>query len=79
MARYHDLTLELANRIAEGELVPGASLPSVRSLARAERSTEGTIKRAYRELAEAGAIVLGAAPGRARERERPARRSRAAA
>ena len=58
MARYHDLTLELANRIAEGELVPGASLPSVRSLARAERSTEGTIKRAYRELAEAGAIVL---------------------
>jgi molybdate-binding protein len=58
MARSHDLTLDLATRVAEGKLVPGASLPSVRSLARARHSTEGTVKRALRELAEAGVIVL---------------------
>src|SRR4051795_8095517 len=58
MPRYHDLTSKLAGRIAEGELVPGASLPSIRELAATERKTATTVARAYRELADAGAIVV---------------------
>jgi putative molybdopterin biosynthesis protein len=63
MSRYHDLTAKLAERIAAGEIAPGASLPSIRALAASERTTATTVARAYRELAEAGAIVL--APRRA--------------
>src|SRR3954453_3914504 len=58
MPRYHDLTSKLAGRIAEGELAPGASLPSIRELAATERTTATTVARAYRELADAGAIVV---------------------
>jgi molybdate-binding protein len=58
MPRYHDLTAKLAARIAEGELAPGASLPSVRELAGAEQTTATTVARAYRELADAGAILV---------------------
>src|SRR5919107_2766579 len=60
MARYHDLTADLATRIAEGNLVPGAALPSVRELAAREKTTASTVARAYRELAEGGAIVIEA-------------------
>jgi molybdate-binding protein len=58
VARYHDLTAKLAARIAEGELAPGAALPSVRELAAAERTTASTVARAYRELADGGAIAV---------------------
>jgi molybdate-binding protein len=58
VARYHDLTATLAARIAGGELAPGASLPSIRELAATERTTATTVARAYRELADAGAIVV---------------------
>src|SRR5919202_4258076 len=58
MPRYHDLTAKLAARIADGDLVPGGSLPSIRELAAAERTTATTVARAYRELADAGAIVV---------------------
>jgi molybdate-binding protein len=58
MARYLDLTAKLATRIAEGELVGGAALPSVRELAAAEDTTATTVARAYHELADAGAIVI---------------------
>jgi molybdate-binding protein len=58
MARYHDLTTKLAARIAEGDLAPGAALPSVRELAAREGTTATTVARAYRELADAGAIVV---------------------
>jgi molybdate-binding protein len=58
MARYHDLTAKIAERVAEGELAPGASLPSVRVLAREERTTATTVTRAFRELADAGVIVV---------------------
>jgi putative molybdopterin biosynthesis protein len=63
VARYHDLTAKLAARIAEGDLAPGASLPSVRDLATAEKTTPSTVARAYRELADGGAIAM--APRRA--------------
>jgi molybdate-binding protein len=58
MARYHDLTATLAARIAEGDLAPGVALPSVRELAATEKTTASTVARAYRELAEGGAIVV---------------------
>jgi molybdate-binding protein len=58
MARYHDLTSKLATRIADADLAPGATLPSVRELAATEGTTATTVARAYRELSDAGAIVV---------------------
>jgi molybdate-binding protein len=58
MTRYIDLTASLAARIAEGEFAAGAGLPSVRELAAAEGTTAATVRRAYRELADAGAIAV---------------------
>jgi molybdate-binding protein len=58
VTRYLDLTASLAARIAEGELAAGAALPSVRELAAVEGTTATTVRRAYHELAEAGAITV---------------------
>src|SRR5689334_25343344 len=58
MPRYHDLTAKLAGHIASGDFGPGASLPSIREIAAAEQTTATTVARAYRELADAGAIVV---------------------
>ena len=58
MTRYLDLTTALAERIADGRLTPGTALPSLRELADAEQTTATTVRRAYQELAEAGAIVV---------------------
>jgi molybdate-binding protein len=58
MTRYLDLTAKLAARIADGDLAPGAALPSVRELAATEETTPSTVSRAYRELADAGAIAV---------------------
>ena len=60
MPRYHDLTIKLAERIASGALTAGASLPSSRTLAATEETTSTTVVRAYRELADAGVILLEA-------------------
>jgi molybdate-binding protein len=58
MARYLELTAALAARIAVGELAPGAPLPSTRTLADEEATTPATVTRAYRALADSGAVVL---------------------
>jgi len=58
MPRYLDLTAKLAARIAEGDIAAGSTLPSVREIAAAEGTTATTVSRAYRELAEAGVIVV---------------------
>ena len=58
MTRYLDLTTSLAERIADGRLSPGTSLPSLRDLAESEHTTPTTVRRAYQELADAGAIVV---------------------
>jgi GntR family transcriptional regulator len=42
--------------VATGSLVPGAALPSVRDLARAERINPNTVAKAYQRLAEAGVL-----------------------
>src|SRR3954453_7403806 len=58
MPRYHDLTAKLAGLIAAGELVPGASLASIRELAATERTTATPVARPSRAPADAGAIVI---------------------
>ena len=42
--------------VAAGALAPGAALPSVRELARAERINPNTVAKAYQRLAEAGVV-----------------------
>jgi GntR family transcriptional regulator len=42
--------------VAFGALAPGAALPSVRDLARAERINPNTVAKAYQRLAEAGVL-----------------------
>jgi molybdate-binding protein len=61
--RYLDICDNLTRAVAEGELGPGASLASVREVARREATTPTTVARAYAELARAGVIVT--APRRA--------------
>lgn len=58
MTRYLDLTTALAERIADGRLTPGTALPSLRDLAESQQTTPTTVRRAYQELADAGAIVV---------------------
>jgi molybdate-binding protein len=48
----------LAERIAGGDWTPGTQLPSMRDLARQEKTTPSTVARAFRRLAEVGAINL---------------------
>ena len=57
MSRYVDIAEGLLQAIADGELQPGAALPSVRALAGREGTTPATAGRAYGELARAGVIV----------------------
>jgi len=42
--------------VASGALAPGASLPSVRDLARSERINPNTVAKAYQRLVEAGVL-----------------------
>jgi GntR family transcriptional regulator len=42
--------------VAAGTLAPGAPLPSVRDLARAERINPNTVAKAYQRLVEAGVL-----------------------
>ena len=44
--------------MVEGELSPGAPLPSVRRLAATEGASSGTVQRVYAELARSGVVVL---------------------
>lgn len=59
MTRYLDITREIAVRVISGELAPGAELPSIRDLAREQRTTASTVGRSYRHLADAGVIAQG--------------------
>ncbi len=58
MTRYLDLTTAIAQRIASGDLSPGTALPSLRELALTEQTTPTTVRRAFQELADAGAIQI---------------------
>lgn len=56
MTRYLDISEMLLRRIADGELPPGAALPSVRAVAREFATSPATVGRAYAALARAGAV-----------------------
>ena len=56
MARYLQVSNEIASEVASGVLGPGDELPSVRDAADRYKTTGSTIGRAYRHLADAGVI-----------------------
>ncbi|HEV7452446.1 MAG TPA: helix-turn-helix transcriptional regulator [Pseudonocardiaceae bacterium] len=58
MARYLEIGIEIAERIRSGELPAGTELHAVRRYARERDTTSFTIGRAYRYLADGGAITL---------------------
>ena len=56
MTRYLEITQDIATRVMSGELQPGAELPSIRELAKQQRTTASTVSRAYRHLEHARVI-----------------------
>jgi molybdate-binding protein len=58
MARYLQVSSEIASDIAAGVLGPGDVLPSVRDAASRYQTTGSTIGRAYRHLADSGVIEV---------------------
>lgn len=54
---YEQLRSQLARQIADGTLVPGARLPTVRRLAGDLGLAVNTVARAYRELEQAGLVT----------------------
>lgn len=58
MARYLQVSSEIASDIESGRLSPGDELPSIRDTADRYKTTGSTIGRAYRYLADAGVIEV---------------------
>jgi molybdate-binding protein len=56
MARYLQVSSDIAESIASGKLAVGDELPSIRDAARRYDTTATTVGRAYRHLADAGVI-----------------------
>ena len=54
---FEQLRVQLARRVASGELAPGTKLPTVRGLAEQLGLAPGTVARAYRELEADGVVV----------------------
>ena len=55
---YEQIAARVRMAVASGELVPGDSLPSVRSLARKLRVNPATAVQAYRDLASDGFVEI---------------------
>jgi molybdate-binding protein len=58
MARYLQVSQDIAGTIEAGVLGPGDELPSLRDAAARYKTTSSTIGRAYRHLADAGVIEV---------------------
>jgi molybdate-binding protein len=58
MARYLQVSSEIADHVESGVLAPGDELPSIRDAANRYQTTGSTIGRAYRHLADAGVIEV---------------------
>jgi molybdate-binding protein len=58
MARYLQVSRDIADNIESGVLGPGDELPSIRAAAARYKTTSSTIARAYRHLADAGVIEV---------------------
>jgi len=59
MARYLQVSSEVAGDVESGALGPGDELPSIREAAHRYKTTGSTISRAYRHLADAGVMEGG--------------------
>jgi GntR family transcriptional regulator len=55
---YEQIAARVRMAVAAGELVPGDSLPSVRSLSRSLRVNPATVAGAYRNLASDGFVAI---------------------
>ena len=55
---YEQIAARVRMAVASGELVPGDSLPSVRSLAKSLRVNPATVVAAYRDLASDGFVEV---------------------
>ena len=73
MARYLQVSSDIAERVAAGMLAGGDELPSIRQAAQRYDTTATTIGRAWRHLADAGVIEV---PDRRRARVAAGRRRR---
>ena len=60
---YRQIVDQIREKVLSGELVPGASLPSIRQLAQEAGTSVITTKRAYYELEAEGLIVTKAGLG----------------
>lgn len=60
---YKQITDQVRDAIASGELAAGEKLPSIRELAEALRTSVITVKRAYLDLEKEGCIVTRAGLG----------------
>lgn len=60
---YKQITDQIKNSIASGDLKPGAKLPSIRELSEALKISAITIKRAYLDLENEGYILTRAGLG----------------
>jgi len=60
---YKQLTDQIKNAIASGDVTPGDKLPSVRELAEGLRTSAITVKRAYLDLENEGYILTRAGLG----------------
>ncbi|HEY2766050.1 MAG TPA: substrate-binding domain-containing protein [Pseudonocardiaceae bacterium] len=58
MARYLQISTEIAHQVRTGDLPAGAPLPTVRASVRERGTSASTIGRAYRYLADSGVITL---------------------
>ncbi len=56
MARYLEVSADIASQVSSGVLGAGDELPSIRESARMHGTTTATVSRAYRRLADAGVI-----------------------
>ncbi|TDD87538.1 GntR family transcriptional regulator [Actinomadura rubrisoli] len=74
-AKAQAITSALAARIVEGELDPGAWLPSERELAREYGADRSTVRRALRMLAEHGLVQLRHGAGAQVRAGQPVRRA----
>ena len=54
---YEQLRVQIASRVASGELEPGTRLPTVRALAGDLQLAVNTVARVYRELESDGVVV----------------------
>lgn len=54
---YEQLRVQIASRVARGDLPAGTRLPTVRALAAELRLAVNTVARAYRELETDGVVV----------------------